>query len=478
MTRGAMGLFAADLLILPTGFLTAVYLSRSLGPASYGLFALVSRLVLWIEWGILSGFSDTTLRFVAETDDWKSVGVAAVRLHLFFGLASGLLVWTAAPLLASLFAEPTLAGLIRLFSIEIPIHAVFRAYLTIMTGRERYAEHARISAFRWTARLALIVGFVAGGFSVAGAIAGSIAACGLGLVVCLHRVRLPVWRGKSLPVAALLGFAKPLYLSNLSLRIFRLDLFALKALGATAAQAGFYGAALNLSMPPALLSKSLASPLLATLGRTLANEQTADSRSIAVASLRSIFWLAPFAAMVAGSAGEIAALVYGAPFLPAGRLLSWLILAAIGLHGIHISNAVLVAHNRPWWTFFLAGPMIPIALAGHLLLIPWIGGEGAAIVTTATALTGMLAGLLALDRIASIRVSAKTVLSGSGCSVLVFYAATVWTAPGWMVLGKICALSVSVLLLFVLSGELSRAELQFFRSLLSPEKGKGPRGGG
>jgi len=43
LLTGTIRIFLAEALILPTGFITAIYLARSLGPAGYGIFALVSR---------------------------------------------------------------------------------------------------------------------------------------------------------------------------------------------------------------------------------------------------------------------------------------------------------------------------------------------------------------------------------------------------------------------------------------------------
>ncbi len=48
VARGAVTIFLANALLLPTGFITAIFLAHKLGPVDYGFFALVSSLVLWI----------------------------------------------------------------------------------------------------------------------------------------------------------------------------------------------------------------------------------------------------------------------------------------------------------------------------------------------------------------------------------------------------------------------------------------------
>jgi hypothetical protein len=68
----------AEVLILPSGFITAIFLARRLGPMIYGLSTLVSRLVLWIEWICTSVFSSTTIEFIGEASDWKPIGATVV----------------------------------------------------------------------------------------------------------------------------------------------------------------------------------------------------------------------------------------------------------------------------------------------------------------------------------------------------------------------------------------------------------------
>jgi len=469
MTRGAIGIFLADALILPTGFVTAVFLSRYLGPSAYGLFALVSRLILWIEWGSIAGFSDTALKFIGEAQNWRPVAAAIVRLHFYVGVVFGVLIWLLAPLLAGVFHEPAMAGLIRIFAMEIPIHSLMRAHLSIMIGREHYRARARVSAIRWISRLILIVVFVSMGLSVKGAVMGSVAASLIGLLMSLYYAGLPLLPRTTFPIRSLLNFSKPLYLSDLSMRFFRLDLFLLKILGSTASQAGFYGAALNLSLPPAIFSKSLASPLLSTLSRTFRRGDAQKSKELGIAALRSTFWLAPFAAIVAGTAREIVIFIFGHEYLPASDPLKYLIFAAVGLHALHISRSIIIAMDKPGLTFVLAGPMVPFALAGHLICIPFLGGEGAAMVTMITALLGSLASLVVVQRTWSLRPPLKTIINGTACSILGFYLGVLWPVSGWLLIVKLLSLTLIILMCFLLMREFSAAELDFIRSLFSPK---------
>ncbi len=59
---GTIRVFLAEALILPTGLLSAAFLTRSLGPRDYGLFTLAATIVVWTEWVATSAFSRATGR--------------------------------------------------------------------------------------------------------------------------------------------------------------------------------------------------------------------------------------------------------------------------------------------------------------------------------------------------------------------------------------------------------------------------------
>ncbi len=465
MLTGTVSIFVAQLIVIPTGFITSVFLARQLGPMDFGLFALSSRLIVWVEWTGTSMLSGATAKFVSQEKDWQAVGSLAVQMYLIMSLCSAGLIWLLAPHLARLFDEPAIAEHIRLFTMEIPLFSLLAAYRNILSGRGFFKERARLIECYWITRLILIVLLVQTGFSVKGAIIGSIGGTAAGLLLGMTYIRVPLFRKSEFSVRRLWNFAAPLFLSSLGQRIFRLDLFALKSLGGTAAQAGFYSAALNLSLPPSLISQSLAPPLLSTLSRLFSENEEAEAKEIGKTIIRSDFWLIPFAVMTAGASAEIVEFVFGTEFLSAGPILSLLIFAATGLFVIKNSNAILTALDKPGWTFMVTGPMVPLALIGHLILIPRMGATGAALVTTLVSCFGALASLFAVYRIWRIYPPLKTVLKSAVCSLLAFALASLWPAFGWMLILKLVVIVLVILLTFFLLGEFTARELNWLRSL-------------
>jgi len=462
---GTLSIFIADALILPTGFITAVFLARSLGPVNYGLFALASTLISWIEWTSTSAFSGTAVKFVAEESDWQTVGNTVAQLHLIIGIITALLLWLTAAPLSHIFDEPLMSGYLKLFAVEIPVFCLTRANCYILVGMGRFKERARISACRLISRLILIVLFVETGFSVKGAIIATIGSSLIEWGVSLLYVRPSLFSRHYFPMRRLWNFGLPLFMSSLSLRIFGMDMLALKILGGTAAQVGFYSAATNLAMPFSLISDSLTPPLLSTLSRLFSEKAYTKADEIGKSVIRSVFWLMPFAVVTVAAGSEIVRLIFGEAFLPAGPMLSLLIFSATALFVIKVSIAILTALDKPRWTFILTGPMVPLAIVGHLFLIPRWEAMGAAFVTTMVGCTAAVAFFLAVYQAWRIFPPLKTVLKTTVCSVTAYTLTLLWPASGLMVIVKLISLSLVILLIFRLLGEFSDREIALIRSL-------------
>ena len=453
--------------MLPTGLLTTAYLTRQLGPERYGVFILAATLVAWVEWSISSLFSRTTIKFVGEAADWRPVGAAVAWLHLLIGTAAMLVVALLAGPLATLLHEPQLAGYLQLFSLDIPLFVLAQAHRNILVGIGAFRERALASAGRWISRLVLVVLLVQLGLSVTGAILGSIAASVVELMIARAYVRPSLWRPANFSVRPLWGYALPLLVAALSLRLVdKIDLVSLKALGASAEAAGVYGAAQNLTLVPGIVALSFSPLVLSTFTRLIRSGDAPAARQIARDAMRFVIGLLPFAALVSGSAPEIVRLLFGPQFLSAASPLALLIFGGVALLMISVASAILTGAGKPGWTAALAGLLVPMALAACFLFIPAWGPLGAALATTLTAATGALASMLAVKSLVAIVPSAATLLRSVLLSFLAYAAATAWSAPGLLLLLKLPALSVLICLAYFVLGEFSAAEMGRLRSLV------------
>jgi O-antigen/teichoic acid export membrane protein len=464
---GTMVVFLAESLLLPTGLLTAAFLTRRLGPADYGLLTLAATVVAWVEWGIASALARPTIKFVSEAPDWRPVGAVAAQLHLATSTGAALLLWFLAPAIATLLEERALAGYLRLFALDIPLFGLALAHRHILVGIGAFGPRALAAAGRWTARLLLIVLLVELGLSVPGAILGSIGASLVELIVGRLYVRPSLFRRARFLARQWWEYAIPIALFALSLRLYdRLDLLTLKALGATAAQVGIYGAAQNLSIAFSIFAVSFSPLLLSMVSRSLADGDRRLAKEIARQAMRAVIGLLPLTGAAAGAAAEIVGLIFGAAFSAAAPLLALLVFAALAMVMISVATAILTAAGKPGWTFALTGPLVPLALGGYLLSIPVLGAVGAALVTTVLAALAALTAVLAVYGAWRILPPAGTAWRSLLICGLAYGLALLWPAPGPLLVVKLAVIALAIPLAYLLLGEFSASEIALARSRL------------
>ena len=152
--NGSALIFAADLLMVPTGLLTVALLTRWLGPEGYGIFALSASLIAAIEWGLASILSRPTIHGVGHATDWRPVARTLLGWHLMLATAVLVVLWVLARPFSGLLGEPALTAYLVLFACDLPFFLLAQAYRNILTGRGQFAARALTGASRWIARLA------------------------------------------------------------------------------------------------------------------------------------------------------------------------------------------------------------------------------------------------------------------------------------------------------------------------------------
>lgn len=458
----------AEGLILPTGFVTLTFLTRQLGTDGYGLFALTATIVTWVEWGLNSVFSRTTIKFVSEAKEKSDIATAVVRAQLGCGMLAAAGVMFAAPAIANLLHEPTLVQLLRLFALEIPLVNIAQAHQNILAGMGKFSARAAATAVRWIARLLLIVVFVQAGLSIAGAILGSLAAMLADLLVCRCYVRPSLWQHSNFPLSALTGYAIPLFMSALALRLYaKLDLLAFKALGGSADQAGIYAVGQNLALFGGVMSPALAPVLIATVSELLSQGEINKIKLLSQAAMRVVLLHLPFVGLLAGTARELVLLLFGEAYLAAAPLFSLLLLATIGTVMLTVTSAVLVASDRPRWTALLTVPLPVVALLGHWLLVPEFGAMGAATTTVGVAWLGAIAGIVAVNIRWQVLPPILTLVRCCGTGVIGMITAAYWSTSGLWLGVKLCAITIGMIFLLWIFGEISAKDKQLFRAVLN-----------
>jgi len=466
ITVGTLQGFAASSLSLPTGILTAAFLSRRLGPVNYGVLTVAVSIVVWVELAATMGFNRTVVKFVAEADDWRSVSTRFLQIQLAVSLFAAFILVIVAPILASWFHSVELSDYLRLFSMGIPFSALFSIHQSILVGRGYFGSRAFLIAGYWLSRMILIFLFVGLWPSVVGAIMALITTHALMLIGSRFFVNPALLGSSDLSFNNLWDFALPLFFYAVGISLFnRLDLFFVKGLSRIPEAAGFYGAAQNLTIVPALFMASLSPLLLSKLTHLCSQGKKASAREMIRKSIRLTFSLLPFVGMASGAATDVVLMIYGQSYLPASRILAILIFASLGVSMIVISSSALISADRPELTFYLIIPIVVLAFGAHFELVPRFGTIGAASVTTGLSWLGTCCYMFAVYRVWGVRLPVSTILRSITICVLAYIFASNWHTPGFLLLLKLPIISIMIILAIILLGEFSSDEIAFVRSI-------------
>jgi O-antigen/teichoic acid export membrane protein len=473
--RGALQVLLAESLVVPAGIITAAYLGRVLGPLEYGILAAALAVGDTLEWLLTAAFSRATIQVVSETDDWTRIAASTFRLKTGIGVALGALLWlTAGPIAGVLDAE-IIAPSLRLLAFEIPLMAAGTACRNILTGRGQYRERAVASAIRWVSRRALIVILVQAGLGLYGAVLAKVLASLIWLITGFTFARVPV-TAPGLPHGntRLWRLVLPLFVMALSLRVLdKVGLLAVKSLGGSAAEAGWYAAAQNFALVPNLIAISFSPLLLGALTAAVRGGDLAAGRPLVRNGLRLALGLVPFAAFGAGAAPEIVNLIYGRGFEPAARLAIPLLGAAIGMTIVSLTAAMLAAADQAASATRLAWPVTLGAIIALWIVVPLYGAMGAAIVSGASALAGAAIMLAAVRRCWKVGPPIETCLRVFAVSALTLAAALTWPAyGGWLVLKALVGV-VGIVASLAALGEFSRDDIRLALSLVQTSRSAG-----
>jgi O-antigen/teichoic acid export membrane protein len=281
-----------------------------------------------------------------------------------------------------------------------------------------------------------------------------------------HSLRLRLWQKVAVPQKQFLHYSLPLSLDTGARRLHkRVDLWAVQALaGATAA--GHYSVARSFHSTASIFSQALYPVILATVSGAWAQGHRDAARGIIRQSLRLTLWLLPFAALGAGTAPALITLIFGDAYLPAASLLAWVSFSIVALVIISVTTVIFAAVGRPGSAFAFNGPLLLLALAGYLVLVPRVGAVGAAATTTVTTWAVAVATMVGVYRWCQVSPGRGTVARIMVTSAIAYALARAWHAPGGWVIPQLLALCGVVLLLLFVLGELTAQDIGFALSLL------------
>lgn len=390
--RGTIVTALSSTIAVLSGAVTTVYLARTMGPETFGIWALVLSVVTWCEFAAFSFWTQSIPKFISGSgDNWRRLADTAFSGSLLCFIAWVIVLALAATPIADFFREPQARTLILFFAVDIPLIGLYRVCTSVLSGRERYIDRAIGDALYWVTKFVFMCGLVALGYGIPGAISGSILASVVGLWWSWSRTSIrPRLPNRSL--RPLLVFSAPIMLVAVSHRLLQnIDLWMVKGTLSSAKLAGFYGVSMGVVQAGVLISGALTVTVLPSVSRALAEERTESARNTVRQGYRfALTVIAAGIAIMAANAAPLIKLVFSAQYSEAAIPATILTGAALMLSLMALGQAILVATGYPYTALWAVLPLVPIDVGLNWLLITRFELVGAAMATTLTGTTGAL----------------------------------------------------------------------------------------
>jgi hypothetical protein len=129
-----------------------------------------------------------------------------------------------------------------------------------------------------------------------------------------------------------------------------------------------------------------------------------------------------------------------------------------------LSVTIMTANGSPARAVAFTSPLVPLALAGHLLLIPPLGEHGAALVTLGASLVGASAAVASVYQLWRVAPPVGTLARSFLVALVVGAIASYWPTSGMLVFAKLIALGMISLGGYWLIGEFRDSEVALARS--------------
>lgn len=471
--RGTFYLMIANGVFLLSSYIIHFGLGRYLGPEVYGLFGVVLYLMATANLLLTSGFPQAASKYIAEDNPrLGSIMSQSLRIQVLLSLLIFAIYFGLAGVIANLLNDPELITYIRISAFVIPAYAIFFIYSGgYLNGLRQFGMQAKASIGGSIAKIAGVIILVWVGMGVNGAILGYLFGALVGLLLAWKYLR-PIERGsKDFEWGRLIKFGIPATLFAVTLLLLMsIDLFAVKAMTTGDTDAGLYTSATTIARLPYFLFTGLALTLLPSISRsTSIGDVKLTGRYISQSLRYMLMLLIPGILMISATSAGLVTLVYSSRYIEAAQPLSVLV---FGLGLIAVFNVlcnIIMGSGKPGVALGIVLPLVLVDIVLNVTLIPQYGLLGAAIATTATGLTGMIAGAAYVLWRFKTLVSAKSLLKICVASAVVYAVAlNVSLSPFLLPLLYIGLFTLYLGLLLVMK-ELKKEDIEIFKRIIPLE---------
>lgn len=370
----------------------------------YGDFALVLATLVWVEYAISSTFPISYQKVASESvDNLPRIAHSVVRLCLPLCLALWVAFSLASPLIAWLLGDSGLTVFFLWAGPDIPMLGLYSVAIGVLNGAGRTGQMSLAAAAYAVGRMVLITGaivvFVLAGAGNATAVSAGLfakaLASGLGLVIAVRYLRRIPHAPDPGPYEGMRGhvvrFGLPLGVTTIALYLLiNIDFWLVKRLLEDKTMTDFYAAARAVAFLAIFVGIAMRNAVFPAMASNLHRGNTRQGIAALNTALRVVLLVAGLlVALLPATAHELMLWVF--KYDGAGPPTALLVVATALFAVLMVYVMAFAAADRPLEPFFLLMGLVPLAVVGHLVLIPQLKITGAAMVTLAAMGLGLVA---------------------------------------------------------------------------------------
>jgi len=454
----------------------AIYFSlpRLISAEQFGLYQVVIGVVSIVNAVLITGTSQTVSKFVSqEPEKAGSIKSAALRVQVVVGVAVSLGFFLLAPVIAERLNDSRLGSYFRLAA-AIPLFYSFYAVFTgYFNGRKQFLKQASVDMTYSTLKAAFIVSLAWLGYGVWGGVGGFVLAAGAILVIASIAAR-DGGGGQPFQIRGLFAFQFYLLASTLVMNLLqKTDLILVKAVSASdpvmaAANAGYYGAAVNVANITFQLIVSIAFVIFPLVSEATFNRDTETAQVYIANTLRAVLIImAVVATLFSANSRSVLVLLYPKDYQEASQALAILAFGALLFGLFYVTTTIITASGKPLVALGFGSAALVANAAFNLILIPRYGLSGAAAGVVASMLLGVLGSLTYLGWNYGHILPVPSLIRLAICAGVVYAASLSFTPSSRLLtVAKLTALGVLFLILLLITREIKKSDLAAVRGIV------------
>lgn len=383
---GTAYLLAAQIIFLISAYAIHIVLGRYLGPVAYGLFGVVLYASTIVYTFGASGLPMAVSRYIsAEPEKAEAIFQRGLQLQLYLAIPISLAFFIAAPWIAHLLGDDTLAPLFKIVAPITAFYGVFIIVIQFHNGKRRYGVQSLWLTLSYILRAGCAIGLAVLGYRVYGAVFGLVIAIGISCFLILI-MRQPEEKREPFPASTMIHFSAPLFFASIGYAfLVNLDLMFVKKLVPGAASAGYYTSAKAMAQITPFAFAALRAALYPAVSSAYSSgDMTSLQGYIRKANRLLLQVILPVFIIFSLNSKGILRLIYGAEYLAAAPALCWLILAFCMLAIFLVHESIITGCGFPKISSAITLVLLPVSITLQVILIPVYGLVGAAIASVVT----------------------------------------------------------------------------------------------